>query len=238
MPRVSVACARSACEQERKLWAHTRRKEVSTDSKRVSEVPDRRQLLLQMLPAGAFACLLCRRGLAAPHQEKGVAPPAKHKFQEPCEMSYEQLFHFAYAGVFIPRMKALAEEVGREKLVEMLQKASCAVAEREVRETLRKNPKNDLATFAEDLRNPNPLFKHALTFQLVEDTPAAVEVRVTECLWAQTFCGANAADIGYACVCYPDYVTASAFNAKMHMTRTKTLMQGNDFCNHRWVMEV
>jgi L-2-amino-thiazoline-4-carboxylic acid hydrolase len=203
----------------------------------VSGVPDRRQLLLQMLPAGAFACLLCRRGLAAAAQDKGPAPPAKHKFQEPCEMSYDELFQFAYARGFIPYMTALAEDVGREKLVEMLKKASCAATEREVREGLRTDPKNDLTTFTEDLRNPNPLFKHVLTFQLVEDRPTAVEVRVTECLWAKTFCGANAADIGYASICYPDFAAAPAFNPKMHMIRTKTLMQGNDCCNHRWVME-
>jgi hypothetical protein len=207
------------------------------DRKGVSAAPDRRQLLLQMLPTGAFACLLCRNGLAAAAPGKG-APTTAHKFLEPCGMSYEELFHFAYRRGFIPYMNAMAEDLGRERLLEMVQKAACAATEREVRDGLTRNPKNDLTTYTEDLRHPNPLFKHALTFEIVEDTPTAVEVRVTECLWSQTFCGANAADLGYAAICFPDFAAAPAFNPRMRMIRTKTLMQGHDCCNHRWVMEV
>jgi hypothetical protein len=205
--------------------------------KGVPGVPDRRRLLLEMPPAGAFASLLCRRGLAGDDQEAGTGSPAKHKFRKPCEMSYGQLFGFAYGLGFIPRMKALADDVGRDRLVEMLRKASWVVAEEDVREGLKKDPRNDLTTYTADLRNPNPLFKHALTFDVVEDTPAAVEVRVTECLWAKTICDADAADIGYACVCHPDSAAATAINPKMKLIRTKTLMQGKDCCDHRRVIE-
>lgn len=207
------------------------------ERKGVSEVPDRRQLLVQMLPAGAFACLLCRNALAAAGQTKGAAPPAKNKFQAPCEMSYEELFQFAYAYGFIPSMKAMGAEMGREKLVEMLTRASSAAAVEQVRERLKKNPKNDLATYTEDLRHPNPLFNHALTFQLVEDTPTAVEARITECLWAKTFREADAADIGYAHLCQTEVAAVPAFNPKIKFIFTKTLMQGHDCCNPRYVME-
>jgi len=207
------------------------------EGKGVSSVPDRRQLLLQMLPAGAFACLLCRNGLAATGQTKGAAPPAKDKFQAPCEMSYEELFQFAYAYDFIPAMKAMGAEMGREKLVEMLTRAYSAAVVEHVRERLKTNPKNDLATYTEDLRNPIPLFKHALTFKLVEDTPTVVEARITECLWAKTFREADAGDIGYACLCHTELAAVPAFNPKMKFTFTKTLMQGHDCCDPRYVME-
>lgn len=207
------------------------------ERKGVSGVPNRRQLLLQMLPAGAFACLLCRHGLAAASQEKSAAPPPKNKFQEPCEMSYEQLFNFTYGLDAIPLMKAMRAEMGREKFIEFLKRTASAATEHEIRCALKKNPKNDLATYLGDMRKPNPLFKHALTFEVVEDTPTAAEMRVTECLWAKTFREADAADIGYAMCCHPDFAAATAFNPKIKMTRTKTLMQENDCCNHRWVME-
>jgi hypothetical protein len=203
----------------------------------VSAAPDRRRLLLQMLPAGAFACLLCRKGFAATGQAKGVGPPRKNKFREPCEMSYEELFQFAYAYDFIPAMKAMGAEMGREKLVEMLTRAYSDAASERVHEQLKRNPANDLVTYTEDLRHPNPLFRHALTFRLLEDTPTAVEARVTECLWANTFCSANAADIGYACLCHSEFAAVPAFNPKMRLTFTKTLMQGHECCNPRYVME-
>lgn len=72
---------------------------------------------------------------------------------------------------------------------------------------------------------------------MIEDTPQAFEVKITECLWAKTYRDFNAADLGYILSCYPDYASTKAFNPKMRMIQTKTLMQGDDCCNHRIVME-
>jgi hypothetical protein len=180
---------------------------------------------------------MCRNGLAAAGQVKGAGAPAKHKFQAPCEMTCEEMFGFAYGESFIPMMKAMAAEVGREKLVAMLKRASCAVAEHATRDQLKKNPKNDFATFAAELRKPNPFYERTTTSALVEDTPTSVGFRITECLWAKTFRAADAADIGYVTCCYPDVAAAPVFNPKMKLILTKTLMQGHDCCNPRWVME-
>lgn len=65
----------------------------------------------------------------------------------------------------------------------------------------------------------------------------AVELKVSECLWAKTFRGAEAGDLGNALVCDSDYAAAEGFNPKMRMIRSKTLMQGHDCCNHRYVLE-
>lgn len=207
------------------------------DTKGVSGIPDRRRLLLQMLPAGAFACLLCRRGLAAGPQEKGAAPPAKSKYQAPCEMSYEDLFRFAYGYDFIPALKAMGAEMGREKLVEILSRAYAAAAGERVREQLKANPKNDLATWTADLRNPPALYKNVLTYEVIEDTPITFEARISGCLWAKTFREADAGDIGYACLCHGELAALKTYNPRIKLTFTKTLMQGNDCCNPRYVME-
>ena len=202
-----------------------------------SGVPDRRQVLLQILPAGAFACLLCQRGLAVSPQEEGAAPPAKGKYQAPCEMSYEELFQFAYAYDFIPAMKAMGAEMGREKLLGTLSRAYSAAAVERVREQLKRNPNNDLATWTADLRKPTPLYKSTLTYKVVEDTPTVVEARITECLWAKTFREADAGDIGYACLCHGEVAALKAYNPSIKLSFTKTLMQGHDCCNPRYVME-
>jgi hypothetical protein len=58
---------------------------------------------------------------------------------------------------------------------------------------------------------------------------------MTECIWAKTFLDANAGDIGYAQICIGDYTWAESFNPKITMVRDKTLMQGHDICNHRYL---
>ena len=43
--------------------------------------------------------------------------------------------------------------------------------------------------------------------------------------------------IGHAHVCYGDYAWARGFNPKIKMVRDKTLMQGHEYCNHRYIFE-
>lgn len=193
-------------------------------------LPSRRQILTQVLPAGALACLACRGAFAA-------IEPAKSKASAPVEMSYEEMFKSFYVESFIPTMKALGDELGRDKLIEMLKRASSKAAEEGVREWVKKVPKRDLASFTAEMRKPGPLYQHALTFEIVQDKPTVFETRVTGCLWAKTFREAGAADIGYAYCCYPDAAATLAYNPKIRVTRGKTLMEGADHCESKLVLE-
>ena len=86
-------------------------------------------------------------------------------------------------------------------------------------------------------REPDRFGRHILTLEIVEDTPEVFEVRVTECLWAKTFRDLGAAEIGAMLICHRDYADCRGFNPRITMTRSKTLMQGDEFCNHRFVWE-
>lgn len=58
--------------------------------------------------------------------------------------------------------------------------------------------------------------------EIVENTDAAYELKVTECMWAATFLAAKAGDIGWASVCFGDYAWAKGFNPKIKLVRGKT----------------
>jgi hypothetical protein len=200
----------------------------------------RRNFLRAVFPAGALLCFGGPVISFAQEKEKGkpaVPPPAKHKFLVDANATFEDMFNFAYRDSFIPLMLILAKAGGREKFVEILKKGSSEAATLGIQNAAKSLPRRDLAAFVAPLKNPDHFWKHVLTFSIVEDTPKAFEVKVTECLWAKTFRGMNAADIGFATICYPDYASANGFNPKLRMIRSKTLMQGHDCCNHRYVME-
>ena len=152
-------------------------------------------------------------------------------------MSYEEMFKMFYLEGLIPTMKAMGEEIGRDKLVEMLKRAGAKAAEQRVKEWVKTLPNRDLATFTADMRKPDPLYQHALSFEILEDKPTVFEARVTECLWAKTFRAAGAADIGCADCCHPDIAATKAFNPKIRATRSKTQMEGNARCQERLVLE-
>ena len=208
------------------------------DMKDASGTSTRRRFLTNALPAGTLLCLGCPALSAlGVSQANAQAPSPKHKFAEDSKMSFEDVYKFAYKNGFIPLLKTLANDIGQDKFIAMLKKASSEGAERGAKEETKNLPKRDLATFLAGFKADPYFWKHVLTYEFVEETEKAAEIKVTECLWAKTFREADAADIGYATICHGDYAAATAFNPKMKMIRTKTLMQGNDCCNHRWVVE-
>jgi hypothetical protein len=121
----------------------------------------------------------------------------------------------------------------------MLKKASSEFAAQEARDRARNFPKTTLAAFLDAPRKyeTDSLQKNTQTIRIIEYRAKTVEIKVTECLSAKTFRDANAADIGYACLCYANYAASQAFNPKIKLIRSKTLMQGDNCCNHRWVLE-
>jgi len=95
----------------------------------------------------------------------------------------------------------------------------------------------DLVSFASNMMNMPPLKQHALEAEIVEQSPDAFEYLVKKCLWAKVFRDGDVADIGYAMICYRDDAVARGVNPKLRPIRTKTLMQGDDGCDLRYVME-
>ncbi len=199
---------------------------------------NRREFLLNVLPAGTLYCLGCGNLSAwTAGQEAQKAVEKKHKFQEDSGMSFQEVFKFAY-GDFIEVMQALANQVGKEKLLEMLKRESEVLAKKEAQEYLKKLPNNDFATFkAESKDKPSRFWEHVLTKTITEDTESSFGEKITECLFAKTFREARAADIGYAYYCYNDFPAAQAYNPKLRLIREKTLMNGDEYCNFRWVWE-
>jgi hypothetical protein len=206
------------------------------DKKISSFITSRRQFLSNIIPAGSLFCFGCSNLLAlSKFQEK--AEIEKHKFQQNANMTFEQVFRFAYSG-YISLMQIMLHDMGKDKFIEMLKRAASESAALGAEQLVKSLPKNDLAAFIKLL--DNPLYHNVLTYEVVEQTDNAFEIKVTECLWAKTFREAkqpNAVDIGYASMCHSDYAIAQAFNPKLKMLRDKTLMQGHDCCNHRWILE-
>jgi len=204
----------------------------------------RRQFFSEILPAGSLLCLGCGHLLScakseekpAVPEEKGAVPTAQHKFLEDSGMSFQEVYDFAFKEFYIPIMKNLANEIGKDEFIEMLKRARSELSKQEGQNLAKSLGKNDMASLAAFLKD-NVLSNNAYTDEIVEDTDQAFAANTTECLYAKTFREADAADIGYAAMCHGDYAFTHAFNPKMKYTRTKTLMQGDDCCNHRQVLE-
>jgi hypothetical protein len=207
----------------------------------------RREFLQGMFSAGAWLCSGC--GLlsaAARVQDSPQNKPAGHKFLEDSGLTMREAFRFAFQWSYIPLMQELAHRIGREKLVEMVKEATGDYWGQLARNYAQRIQKRDLDAFSgweildlpiEDAERRERFWSHIGTIQEIERTPKSYEIKATECLWAQTFREANAADLGFATICYSDEAMAAAFDPRLKLTRTRTLMKGDDCCHFRWVWQ-
>lgn len=160
----------------------------------------------------------------------------QHKFLEDSAMTFVQVFDFAY-GNLVPLMHSLEAEFGEDHFAEALKRAAYESALKSGEDTAGQLKCADFTAYTALLREPSHFGRHVLTAEIVEDSPHAMAVKITECLWATTFREMGAADLGYLLICHRDYADCQGFNPRITLERSKTLMQGDEYCNHRFVWE-
>ena len=199
---------------------------------------DRREFLKKTFSSCAFCCFASPIFFGSDKKLQQITLDQQHKFQSDSGMTMQQVYDFAYKQSYIPAMKNLMKQIGKEKFLEMLRKSSEMLYETDKDAGIKYNERT-LVAFADDLRKTAEGFhKLRCTFEFLQSDEHVLEMRTTECLWAKTFREADAAEIGFSGFCYQDFPMAKAYNPKLTFIRDKTLMQGDEYCNNKWVMEI
>ena len=199
----------------------------------INSTSSRRSFLTKAVPACALTCVFGKDMFG---MMKAVYPQDKpkdqHMFDEEMDrkLTYRQFMGARYRDS-MNLMKALEGEWGKEKTIEFLKNITTKRSTEIGKAQAERSPDTSLNTYVEQFRDG---YKNVLQKEIVEDSEKAFELKVTECIWASTFRDANMGDYGYAWVCWGDYSWAQGFNPKIKMVRDKTLMQGDNCCNHRY----
>ncbi len=172
----------------------------------------------------------------SPFVEKVQNP---HKFDRLMKrpLTYRERFELEYASHFIPYLKLLEKEIGHEQVIKSLQKLALHEAEEYAEYVVKTKGKNDLSVFKEDYNPTTPGTSNILTIAVMEDTEEAYGIKITECLWAEVFRKAGAADYGYAAVCYGDVSFAHCINPQIDLDLDGTIMEGKPFCMLRYFVK-
>ena len=151
-----------------------------------------------------------------------------HKFDDTLVMTYAQHFRSMFSRS-ISMIRAFEAEFGKERVKEVLTKWSERVGSESAPKGI-----EDFAGFKEfwktTLESEN--WKKILSCSFRSDTDSRLECEYTECLYSQTMKDMNAQDLGYILFCHPDFAMAETINSSLKLERTKTLMQGDDYCDH------
>lgn len=196
--------------------------------------PRRRFFLTRIAPVCALACFGAKSLFALTQtDEKEAAQQAAHKFDSELgrTLTVRQYFDTQYRE-YIQLAKALDAELGKDRTTEFLKKFTTKRLTDYGKLQASRSPDNSFETYVSQFRSG---YENYLTMEIVEDTDTAFELKVTECIWADTFLRAKAGHVGYCSVCWGDYAWAESFNSNIRLVRDKTLMQGHDRCNHRYL---
>lgn len=196
---------------------------------------NRRELLTRTAPACAMACLGLSGAPEVLAASERLAGQETHKFDvtRSVELSGRRALQMENSE-FFNFIRNLRAEVGDEELIRLLKTHSAAVGRQVGERQAQNSPDTEFQTFVAIFRPPR--YANSLTHEIVEDSEDVFELRVTECLWASVYRDAGPdGEIGHAAVCNMDYSWPAAFNPDFKMERDRTLMQGQDHCNHRYI---
>jgi len=161
------------------------------------------------------------------------------KFTAKMDMTYEQAFRLRFETQ-VDVTNAFIPIVGREKAIEIVEKMSeeksIEVAKHWVKGY---GPIKNFQDFKDFFKKQmtSELMKHTTTYEIIEDSDEELEFKITECLWAKVFKELNETEQGYRIYCKPDFAMAKTFHPKVKLTRTKSLMEGKMYCNHKYTWE-
>ena len=151
-------------------------------------------------------------------------PPLSYK-------RWAQQRNMRYIGI----LKHLQKDIGKQKLLELLKKAS--YADNVALGKRLSGRITNMKTFAGPFRNESSGVGRTIVREIIEDNEKVFEMKITQCLTEEVFREADARDLGYACVCHADFGLPEGMDLNIKLIRTKTLMQGHDCCNHRYVLK-
>jgi len=189
---------------------------------------NRRNFLKTMLPVSGLLYIGCPALLDA-CTLKNKQEKFPKKVLKKLSFTYEQYFRDKY-DYYIGLMKKFAQYIDKETVLSMIKKAVD-----ENNQSIKPNMEaKSIKVFANSILK-NETYKICQDLETLDLTDKVFEIKVTNCLWAKTFSEKNAADIGYATMCHGDFSSVAAYHPKLKLERTKTLMEGHDCCNHRFI---
>ena len=135
------------------------------------------------------------------------------------------------ARILVPMIEALAEEFGRERVVNIVSETIIRLA-REQGEALSGEFGDTLESFAETLQFW--MKDGAMEIEVLRRTGTRLDFDVKRCRYAELYKALGIQDLGATLSCNRDYSLIDGFNPRARLRRDKTIMSGDGCCTFRY----
>lgn len=136
------------------------------------------------------------------------------------------------ARILAPVLKALGEEFGRERVLEIAAHVVADIARSQGAEMAKGCGSDSLPAFADTLDRWKA--DDALHITVLEQSPERFAFNVTRCRYAEMYRELGIPELGAVLSCNRDGALIEGFNPAVQLERTQTLMQGATHCDFRY----
>ncbi len=133
-------------------------------------------------------------------------------------------------------IKAFADEIGYDKAVDIAKEVireNAIFSGKTLAEEYSGNSMAELSKIAKEVWAKDD----ALEIKMVKETEKELFFDVSYCGYAEVYEKLGVKKLGCILSCVRDYYFLEGFNPKITLKRTKTIMEGDDYCNFRYVEE-
>jgi len=135
-------------------------------------------------------------------------------------------------------VRELEKLLGKEEAHKLVEEVRTREKVQESKELVREHPitcfKDFLKLFEGEMSSA---WAHANIDEPAVYTENSRSVNTVGCLYADTWRSWGAEDIGYAYCCAVDFEYIKALHPNLRLERTKTLMQGDDCCDFKFIWD-
>lgn len=131
-------------------------------------------------------------------------------------------------------LRKLRERFG-EEVVEIASNARLAVHKKWMKDLSKGEPGRPSEVFKHSAFSVTSADQDLLEYEVLEDSDEKFAVKITKCKYANFYMEKGEPGIGYAMHCALDFGETEAFSSDIILKRTKTLMQGDNHCNHSFI---
>ena len=138
------------------------------------------------------------------------------------------------ARIIAPLLEALSDEFGRERVLEITRQKIVGIAKEQGKQLAESMGGNTLAHFAASLDAWKK--DDALLIDVLEQTEDSFSFNITRCRYAEMYAELGVPELGTLLSCNRDFALIEGFNPEVNLTRTQTIMEGEPFCDFRFML--
>ena len=164
----------------------------------------------------------------------------ENKWDYKVEMTLREYFDapltLPHKGIIL-LVRELEKILGKEEIHKLVGDLWEKERVKRVKEGIKKNPYSSFQDWVQRKEGDSGMWSYT---NIDEPTIVTENTRICNtigCLWADIYREWGAEDIGYLIECKPDFAVIAAQHPNLRLERTKTLMQGDDCCDFKFIWE-